>query len=129
MTEFNGLRSNSLRIETGNLFRPCRELNRAIREFIRLIRESRAGALSLRRKPASEPSLHYEQGAGEDELHPCGAWSRSRIRRPPDASTLIRSRTANTAAKENVRPAEAPVTLDTIVARREERACRQEPKQ
>jgi Cupin domain len=37
---------------------------------------------------------------------------------------LIRSRTANTAAKENVRPAEAPVTVDTIVARREERACR-----
>ena len=35
---------------------------------------------------------------------------------------LIRSRTAYTAAKENVRPAEAPVTVDTIVARREERS-------
>jgi hypothetical protein len=31
---------NSLRIGTGNLFCPSRELNRAIREFIRLIRES-----------------------------------------------------------------------------------------
>src|SRR5207237_6109500 len=41
--QFNGLRRNFLRIGTGNLFRPSRELNRAIREFIRLIRESRAG--------------------------------------------------------------------------------------
>ena len=38
-----GLRRNSLRIGTGNLFRPSRELNRAIREVIRLIRESCAG--------------------------------------------------------------------------------------
>jgi hypothetical protein len=37
------LRLNSLRIRAGNLFRPSRELNRAIREFIGLIRESRAG--------------------------------------------------------------------------------------
>ena len=29
------------------------------------------------------------------------------------------------ATKENFRPAAAPVTLDTIVARREERGCRQ----
>jgi hypothetical protein len=36
-----------------------------------------------------------------------------------DVSTPIRSRAAKTAA---------PVTLDTIVARREERACRQEPR-
>jgi molybdenum cofactor biosynthesis enzyme MoaA len=34
------LRANSLRIGTGNLFRPSRELNRVIRELIRLIRES-----------------------------------------------------------------------------------------
>ena len=34
---------NSLRIGTGNLFRPSSELNRAIREFICQIRESRAG--------------------------------------------------------------------------------------
>ena len=50
-----------------------------------------------------------------------------RIRRPRDVFTPIRSR----AAKENVRPAAASVTLDTIVARREgreERACRQEPR-
>jgi hypothetical protein len=47
-----------------------------------------------------------------------------RIRRPLDVSTPIRSG----AAKENVRPAAAPVTLDTIVARREVRACRQEPR-
>jgi hypothetical protein len=39
-------------------------------------------------------------------------------------STSIRSH----AAEENVRPATAPATLDTIVARRAERACRQEPK-
>jgi hypothetical protein len=43
IAEFNGLRSNSLLIGTGNLIRPCRELIRAIREFFRLIRESRAG--------------------------------------------------------------------------------------
>ena len=43
---------------------------------------------------------------------------------PGDVPTPIRSR----AAKGNVCPAAAPVTLDTIVARREERACRQEPK-
>src|SRR5580693_5019494 len=39
----NSLRSNSLRIGTGNLIRLCRELIRAIREFFPLIRESRAG--------------------------------------------------------------------------------------
>jgi len=39
----SGLTTNSLRIGTGNLFRPSRELNQIIREFIRLIRESRAG--------------------------------------------------------------------------------------
>jgi hypothetical protein len=43
IAEFNGLRPNSLRIGTGNLIRPCRELIRAIREFFRLIRESGAG--------------------------------------------------------------------------------------
>ena len=37
------LRANSLRIGTGNFVRPCRELNQAIREFIRLIREAPAG--------------------------------------------------------------------------------------
>ena len=47
-----------------------------------------------------------------------------RSRRPRDVSTPIRSG----AAKENVRPAAAPVTLDTIVARREVRTCRQEPR-
>ena len=31
--KYNSLRSNSLRIGTGNLIRPCRELIRAIREF------------------------------------------------------------------------------------------------
>jgi MFS family permease len=46
------------------------------------------------------------------------------IRRPRDVSTPIRSRVA----KENVRPAAAPVTVDTIVARREERTRRQEPR-
>jgi hypothetical protein len=45
------------------------------------------------------------------------------IRRPRDVSTPIRSRVA----KEKVRPA-APVTVDTIVARRKERARRQEPR-
>ena len=39
-------------------------------------------------------------------------------------STSIRSH----AAEENVRPAAATATLDTIVARTEERACRQEPR-
>jgi hypothetical protein len=34
------LERNSLRIKTGNLFGPSRELNRAIREVIRLISES-----------------------------------------------------------------------------------------
>jgi hypothetical protein len=46
------------------------------------------------------------------------------IRRPRDVSTPIRSRVA----KEKVRLAAAPVTVDTIVARREERARRQEPR-
>jgi monoamine oxidase len=46
------------------------------------------------------------------------------IRRPRDVSTPIRSRVA----KEKVRPAAAPVTVDTIVARRKERARRQEPR-
>jgi len=32
--------ANSLRIRTGNFLRPCRELNRAIREIFSLIRES-----------------------------------------------------------------------------------------
>jgi hypothetical protein len=34
------LRGNSLHVGTGNLFWPSRELNRAIREIIRLIREA-----------------------------------------------------------------------------------------
>ena len=38
MTVF--LRANSLRILTGNFLRPCRELNRAIREVSAVIRES-----------------------------------------------------------------------------------------
>jgi hypothetical protein len=33
------LRANSLRIRTGNFLRPCRELNRTIREIFPLIRE------------------------------------------------------------------------------------------
>ena len=41
--KYNGLRPNSLRNGTGNLFRPSRELNRAIREFIRRIRDSYVG--------------------------------------------------------------------------------------
>ena len=43
------LRANSLRIGTGNFVRPCRELNQAIREFIRLIREAPLDLLYLRR--------------------------------------------------------------------------------
>jgi len=46
--KYNNLQSNSLRIGTGNLIRPCRELIRAIREFFRLIRESPAGRASGR---------------------------------------------------------------------------------
>src|ERR1700719_344757 len=56
IAEFNGLRSNSLLIGTGNLIRPCRELFRAIREFFRLIRESRAG----RDFTAPEPGVFAE---------------------------------------------------------------------
>ena len=52
--KFNDLQPNSLRIGTGNLFRPSRELNRPIREFIRLIRESRVLGrdLTADRKPS-----------------------------------------------------------------------------
>jgi hypothetical protein len=52
--KFNGLQPNSLRIGTGNLFRPSRELNRSIREFICLIRESRVLGrdLTADRKPS-----------------------------------------------------------------------------
>src|SRR5580693_3666549 len=39
--EISSLRANSLRILTGNFLRPCRELNRAIREVSAVIRESR----------------------------------------------------------------------------------------
>src|ERR1700682_5116836 len=39
--EISFLRANSLRIRTGNFLRPCRELNRAIREVSAVIRESR----------------------------------------------------------------------------------------
>src|SRR6476646_9463781 len=39
--EINRLWVNSLRILTGNFLRPCRELNRAIREVSAVIRESR----------------------------------------------------------------------------------------
>jgi hypothetical protein len=38
--QLSALRANSLRIRTGNFLRPCRELNRAIREIFSLIRES-----------------------------------------------------------------------------------------
>ena len=38
--EISVLRANSLRIPTGNLLQPCRELNRAIREVSAVIRES-----------------------------------------------------------------------------------------
>ena len=40
MHEISCLRPNSLRILTGNFLRPCRELNRAIREVSAVIRES-----------------------------------------------------------------------------------------
>jgi hypothetical protein len=46
----------------------------------------------------------------------------------PPATVMCRRQFEPRAAKENVRPAAAPVTLDTIVVRREERACRQEPR-
>src|ERR1700730_6437519 len=39
--EISFLRANSLRTLTGNFLRPCRELNRAIREVSAEIRESR----------------------------------------------------------------------------------------
>src|ERR1700747_3361637 len=39
--EISFLLANSLRILTGNFLRPCRELNRAIREVSAVIRESR----------------------------------------------------------------------------------------
>src|ERR1700731_1887968 len=68
IAEFNGLRHNSLRIGTGNLIRPCRELNRAIREFFRLIRESgRAPPFQLRRK-ASGPHTRRHDDHGICEL-------------------------------------------------------------
>jgi hypothetical protein len=38
--QLSALRANSLRIRTGNFLRPCRELNRTIREIFPLIRES-----------------------------------------------------------------------------------------
>src|ERR1700730_11015362 len=71
--KFNGLRRNSLRIGTGNLFRPSRELIRAIRELNRLIRESRAGrdfTATLNR--VSDQLAHDEQGAEGDKLHLSG---------------------------------------------------------
>ena len=42
-----GLPANSLRPRTGNFLRPCRELNRAIREIFALIRETAVAAKLL----------------------------------------------------------------------------------
>ena len=60
--KYKGLRPNSLRSGTGNLFRPSRELNRAIREIIRRIRDFLRWP-RLRRKPSVRALAH-------DELYP-----------------------------------------------------------
>jgi hypothetical protein len=60
----------------------------------------------MSRVPEKMSFTHAELGADQ------------RIRRPREVSTSFRSR----AATENLRPAAAPVTLDTIVARRGERS-------
>ena len=70
---------------------------------------------------AGDPAAAPGRDAAAGRRVPAGADRGAR--RPRDVSTPIRSG----AARENVRPAAASVTVDTIVARREERACRQEP--
>ena len=52
--EISFLRANSLRILTGNFLRPCRELNRAIREVSAVINRSYMSKLE---KGASYPGL------------------------------------------------------------------------
>ena len=69
-----GLRSNSLRIGTGNLIRPCRELIRAIREFFCLIRNPALAAISLRGKTECPTNSRMMSRVPEgDELHLSGA--------------------------------------------------------
>src|ERR1700731_4471545 len=74
IAEFNGLRSNSLRIGTGNLIRPCRELIRAIREFFCLIRNPALAAISLRGKTECPTNSRMMSRVPEgDEVHLSGA--------------------------------------------------------
>src|SRR5215471_5487670 len=53
------LRGNSLRIGTGNLFWPNRELNGGIRELFGRIREEALGSRFLPRRPRYEGPRHY----------------------------------------------------------------------
>jgi len=65
--ETRGLPVNSLRIGAGNFLRPCRELNRAIRESFALIREiAMAGS---GKRWIAPTNAEYRQGARSTELN------------------------------------------------------------
>jgi hypothetical protein len=65
--ETRGLPINSLRIGAGNFLRPCRELNRAIRESFALIREiAMAGS---GKRWIAPTNAEYRQGARSTELN------------------------------------------------------------
>ena len=69
--KFSHLRPNSLRLGTGKLFWPSRELNRVIRELIRLISEPRdLAVISIYINRVPEQLVHDEQGAGGRRASP-----------------------------------------------------------
>src|SRR5260370_42561044 len=72
--------------EQGNLFWPSRELNRVIRELIRLISEPRdLAVISIHVNRVSEQLVHDEQGAGERRASPIrrGSAGLPRLARTP----------------------------------------------
>src|SRR5262252_2291079 len=58
-SDISTLQGNSLRIGTGNLFRPNRELNGGIRELFGRIREEALGLRFLPRSPGYEGPRRY----------------------------------------------------------------------
>src|SRR5437899_4749171 len=66
--QISALRANSLRVRTGNFWRPYRELNRAIRVIFALIRESRSRPLFWH-CPADVPTDLERRREGEQGRH------------------------------------------------------------
>src|SRR5205807_1484542 len=84
--KFSHLRRNSLRLGTGNLFWPGRELNRVIRELIRLISEPRdLAVISNSRKPSVRTTRARRAGAGGSRASPIrrGSAGSPRLARTP----------------------------------------------